>query len=52
MTNADHYRLFRQVGGVDADFVHAETVNDSEGTSTGLPTVATVRIRVTAVIGP
>ena len=51
VTNADHYRIFKQVVGVDADFVHAKTVTDSEGTLTGLPAGATVRIRVTAVNG-
>ena len=49
--NTDYYRLFKQVVGVDADFVHVGNVTDSEGTITGLPPGATVRFRVTAVNG-
>jgi hypothetical protein len=49
--NADHYRLFKLVVGVDPDFLPAATVTESEGTITGLPTGPTIRIRVTAVNG-
>ena len=46
---ATSYRVFKQVVGVDADFVPAATVSDSDATLTGLPSGATVRVRVTAV---
>jgi hypothetical protein len=49
--NADHYRIFKQVVGVDADFIAAATVTDSDGTLSGLPPGSTVRVRVTAVRG-
>ena len=40
---------YKQVVGVDADFVAAATVTDSDATISGLPPGSTVRIRVTAV---
>lgn len=43
------YRVFKQIVGTDADFVAVATVNDSDATLSGLPSGATVRIRVTAV---
>jgi len=46
---AQRYRVWKQVVGVDEDFVAALTVNDSDATLTGLPSGTTVRIRVTAV---
>ena len=47
--NTDHYRVFKQVVGVDANFVHVATPTDSEVMLSGLPPGATVRVRVTAV---
>lgn len=46
---ADRYRVWRQVVGVDADFVAVETVYDSDASLAGLPTGATVKIQVTSV---
>ena len=46
---AGHYRLYKLVVGIDADFVLAATVTDSEVTLTGLPSGSTVRIRIVAV---
>lgn len=46
---ADHYRVWKQIVGVDVDFISVATVTDSDATLTGLPTAATVNIQVTAV---
>ncbi len=46
---ADHYRVWILIVGVDEDFHAVETVNDSDATLTGLPTGATVKVRVTSV---
>ena len=43
------YRLWKQVVGTDANFMAADSVTDSDATLTGLPSGATVRVRVTAV---
>lgn len=45
---ATGYRVFKQVIGTDPDFVPAVTVSDSDATLSGLPSGATVAIRVTA----
>ena len=47
--DAEHYRVWKQVVGVDADFVAAGSPTDSDFTLTGLPSGATVKVRVTAV---
>lgn len=46
---AVRYRVFKQVVGVDADFVFDQTVTDSDATIIGLPAGKTVRVRVIAV---
>ncbi|HZL77931.1 MAG TPA: hypothetical protein VFC17_03690 [Candidatus Limnocylindrales bacterium] len=46
---ADHYRVFKQVVGVDADFVFAGNPTDSNLTLTGLPHAAMVKICVSSV---
>lgn len=46
---ADRYRVFKQVVGVDADFVAVTSVTESDATLTGLPSGSTVKVRVTAV---
>jgi hypothetical protein len=43
------YRVYKQVVGVDPDFVLAVTVSDSDCTLTGLPSGATVKVKVVAV---
>jgi hypothetical protein len=43
------YRVYKQVVGTDPDFILAVTVSDSDATLTGLPSAATVKIRVVAV---
>jgi hypothetical protein len=45
---AERYRVWKQVAGVDSDFVAAVTVTDSDATITGLPAGAAIAIRVTA----
>jgi hypothetical protein len=45
---AERYRVFRQIVGADADFVHAVTVTESDATLSGLPSGSTVKVRVTA----
>lgn len=45
---ATRYRVFKQVVGVDADFVHVVTVTESDAEISGLPPGATVRVRVTS----
>lgn len=47
--NTDHYRVFKQVVGTDADFVYATSPSDPNATLQGLPSGATVKVRVTAV---
>jgi hypothetical protein len=46
---AARYHVFKQVAGVDADFVFLLTVTDSDATLTGFTTGQTVKVRVTAV---
>jgi hypothetical protein len=46
---ADRYRVFKQVVGVDPDFVGVLSVTESDATLTGLPSGATVKVRMTAV---
>jgi hypothetical protein len=43
------YRVYQQVVGVDPDFTLAITVSDSDGTLSGLPPAATVKVKVIAV---
>jgi hypothetical protein len=45
---AERYRVWKQVTGVDNEFVAAVTVTDSDATITGLPAGAAIAIRVTA----
>ena len=46
---AVRYRVFVQIVGVDPDIVLFDTVNDSDATLSGLPTGATIKVRVTAI---
>jgi hypothetical protein len=46
---AMHYHVFKQVVGVDADFVLAKTVTDAEANLNTFTSGATVRVEVTAV---
>ena len=46
---AGHYRVWKQVVGVDADFVPVGSPTDSDFTLTALPSGATVKVRITAV---
>jgi len=46
---ATGYRVYRQVVGVDPDFVLSVSVSDSDCTLTGLPSAATVKVKVIAV---
>lgn len=48
---AKSYRVYRQIVGVDADFVLAASVSDSDATLSGLPTGAIVQVYVIAVNG-
>lgn len=43
------YHVWKQVVGVDADFINVMTVTDSEAMLPDLPTGATVKVRITAV---
>jgi hypothetical protein len=45
-SRATRYRVFKQVVGVDAGFVAATTVTDSDYTFTGLPTGKTVKVQI------
>lgn len=45
-SRATRYRVFKQVVGVDANFVAVATVNDSDCTLSGLPSGKTVRVQV------
>lgn len=45
---ADRYRVWIFIVGTDTEFRAVETVNDSDATLTGLPSGATVRVRVTS----
>jgi hypothetical protein len=45
---ADYYRVWIQIVGTDTEFHAVETVQDSDATLTGLPTGATVKVRVTS----
>ncbi len=49
--NADHYRVFKQEVGVDADFVHLASPTDSDLTIEGLTAGNTLRVKVSAVSG-
>jgi hypothetical protein len=46
---AGHYRAYRQVAGVDADFKEVAGPTDPEYTFTGLPSGKTVNVQITAV---
>ncbi len=46
---AGHYRVWKQVVGVDADFVAVGSPTDSDFTLEGLPSGATVKVQITAV---
>jgi hypothetical protein len=45
-SRATRYRVFKQVLTVDANFVAADTVNDSDCTFSGLPSGKTVRVQI------
>jgi hypothetical protein len=45
-SRATRYRVFKQVLTVDANFVAADTVNDSDYTLSGLPSGKTVRVQI------
>ena len=45
---AAHYKVFKQVVGVDAEPVLFATVDDSDAKVTGLPTGATVKLQIVA----
>jgi hypothetical protein len=45
-SRATRYRVFKQVTTVDANFVAADTVNDSDCTLSGLPGGKTVRVQI------
>jgi hypothetical protein len=46
---AEHFRVEKQIVGVDADFVRAETRDEGDATLTGLPSGKTLRVRIVAV---
>lgn len=46
---ATSYRVFKQEVGIDADFVRAETVSDSDALLNGLTSGVTLRVRIVAV---
>lgn len=46
VSRATRYRVFKQIVGVDADFVADATVNDSDYTLNGLPSGKTVRVQI------
>lgn len=50
-SRADHYKVYKQVVGVDAEPVLAATVNDSDAELTDLPPGARVKIQVVATNG-
>jgi hypothetical protein len=45
-SRATRYRVFKQIVGVDADWVAAETVTDSDYTFTGLTSGQTLKVRI------
>ena len=45
---AAHYRIWRQIPGVDADFVEIQTRDESDATLTGLPSGQTEKFKVNA----
>ncbi len=47
-SRATRYRVFKQVAGVDTDFVFVTTVTDSDYTFTGLPGTKTVKVQIIA----
>jgi len=47
-TRAAHYKIFKQVVGVDAEPVLFTTVDDSDAQVTGLPVGATVKLQIVA----
>ena len=47
-SRATRYRVFKQVVGVDADFVFVTNVTDSDYTFTGLPSGKTVKVQIIA----
>ena len=46
---ADHYKVYKQEVGVDADFVLADSPSDSDATLTGQPSGQTVKLNIVAV---
>lgn len=48
---AEHYRVFKQVVGVDAALVLVKTVEDSDVELTGVPSGATVKLQIVPVNG-
>ena len=46
VSRATRYRVFKQVVGVDASFVSAATVTDSDYTFTGLPSGKTLKVQI------
>ena len=51
VANADHYRVFKQEVGIDADFVVAGSPSDSDFMISGVGGGNTLRIKVSAVSG-
>lgn len=50
-TRAARYRVLKQVVGTDAEFVVAETVDESEAQLTDVPAGATVKLQIVPVNG-
>ena len=48
---AAHYRVFKQVVGVDAELVLVKTVEESDVELTGVPSGATVKLQIVAANG-
>jgi hypothetical protein len=46
---AEHYRVWKQLVGVDAEFVPVGSPTDSDFSIAGLPSGATVKVQITAV---
>lgn len=46
---ADHYRVWKQIVGVDTEFKAVSSVNDPDAALSGLPSGKTVKIQITAV---
>ncbi len=50
-TRAARYKVLKQVVGTDADFVVADTVDESEAELTGVPAGATVKLKIVPLNG-